>query len=45
MKTIDVNCKGKEINAGWFSTPEEARKAYELKHVEVFGEYSPYFNK
>lgn len=30
---------------GIFATPEEAHKAFKRKHVEIYGEFSPYYEE
>ena len=40
-----VGFEGKRIDVGSFSDKNEAFLAYQTKHIELFGEFSPYFNK
>lgn len=35
-----IRYKGKQLNLGTYSTPEEAAKAYNAKAIEVFGEFA-----
>lgn len=41
--TIKINYRGHHI--GSFSTPEQAHEAYRKKHVELHGEFSPYYER
>lgn len=38
-----INIRGKRIQLGSFSTPEEAQQVYRKAHAEAFGEFSPYY--
>lgn len=38
--TARIKCEGSEIYLGTFSSEEEAAKAYNLKALEVFGEFA-----
>lgn len=39
------NVTKKTVHLGYFKTKEEAQEVYQKKHIEMHGEYSPYFNK
>jgi len=41
----DIKKNGKNHLVGRFDSPEAAHKAYKQKHVEIFGEFSPYFKQ
>lgn len=36
---------GKYTILGWFDTPEEAHEAHKMKSIELYGEFSPYYEK
>ena len=35
-----ISCNGRQMYLGYFSSPEEAARAYDKKAVELFGEYA-----
>lgn len=41
---VSINTNKVYTHIGTYNTKEEAQLAYKIKHVEMFGEFSPYFN-